>query len=64
MTRMLKICPFCGSGQLYRRCRGLTGSNKYKCMKCGSSFQKPNYRELNYEVKKGRPPAASRMSEN
>jgi len=47
MTRIIKVCPFCGSGLINRRCRHTASGQKYRCSACFKEFHIPSQREVN-----------------
>ena len=52
MTRMIKACPACGSGQIHRRREGV----RYRCGSCGEVFTVPAEKDARIDLKRMKPP--------
>jgi len=56
MTRLIKVCPSCGSGAIHRRCRRAAGNEKYRCSACKKDFSLPGLKEINVDLNRRRLP--------
>jgi len=56
MTRIIKVCPFCGSGAIHRRCRRAAGTEKYRCSMCKTDFSIPELKKTNADLNRRRVP--------